>query len=272
MSSTDKVNWNHVIEGYHDIKAALRSRGLARRLAWQEITQRYRRSTLGPLWITLSLSIMIATMGLIFSQLYHIDPSDYLPFLCSGLIIWNFVSNVVSDSCSCFMSSQAILKQLPIPLFTYPLKLIYKNLIISFHNIIIFPIVLIIFHKNVGLISLLSIPGLVLLILNISWISIILALISTRYRDFPQLVNSMMQIITYVTPIMWMPKSLSANAYYFLVHLNPVHHILNVVRAPLLGDIPSVNSWILSSISAIIGWTVTLYYFGKLKNRVVLWI
>lgn len=261
-----------MIEGYIDIKESLKNQSLAKMLAWQDIKQRYRRSALGPIWITLSLSIMIITMGIIFSKLYHIETSEYLPFLCTGLIIWGFFSSTITDSCSSLISSQAIIKQLPIPIFTYLLKVIYKNLIILGHNILIYPVLLLIFNKNPGLIIILAIPGILLLTLNLGWISLLLALICTRYRDVSQIVTSILQIITYITPIMWMPKSLSTNASYYFVFLNPVHHMLNVIRAPLLGDYPSVYSWIFSCSMAIIGWIIAIYFLDKNRKKITLWV
>ncbi|MCW1776911.1 ABC transporter permease [Pantoea ananatis] len=120
-----------------DIASALKKYQLAGLLGWQDVRQRYRRSALGPFWLTISMAVMIATIGIVFSQILKTPLQEFLPFLAVGLIVWGFISTVVNEGCGAFISSETIIKQLPIPLFVHVMRLVWRNLIILAHNIVI---------------------------------------------------------------------------------------------------------------------------------------
>ncbi|MDB5827110.1 MAG: type transporter, partial [Variovorax sp.] len=80
-------------------------------LAWFDIVLRYRRSMLGPLWLTLSMGAMIGGMGPLYSSLFGTELSKFFPHLALGLIFWGFFSSMVIDSCNTFIGSANYLKQ-----------------------------------------------------------------------------------------------------------------------------------------------------------------
>lgn len=241
-------------------------------LGWQDVRQRYRRSALGPFWLTVSMAILIGTVGLVFSQIYRVSTREFLPFLACGMILWGFISSTVSEACHSFIGAEGIIKQLPIPLFVHVLRVIWRNIIILGHNFVIFPVVLICFSLGLNKYIFLVIPGLFLLFVNLAWISLITGIVCARYRDLPQIINSALQILIFLTPIMWMPNSLSERVGFYLVQLNPLYHFLELVRAPLLGQCPALASWVVVLLIGIGGWMVALYMYARYKNRIVFWL
>lgn len=255
-----------------DIFAALKRFPLAGVLGWQDVRQRYRRSSLGPLWITLSMGIMIATIGVVFGQIFKSPMEEFLPFLTIGMVIWTFIATVVTEGASGFITAEAIIKQLPIPLFVHLMRMIWRNILILGHNFLIFPIVMLWAGKSLGWIALLSIPGALLMTVNLAWLVLLLAMLCARYRDLPQIVTSVLQVLFYLTPVMWLPKLLPSRAKVLLLDLNPVNHLLEIVRAPLLGSFPSELNWTVSIGMAIVGWIVALVVFGHYKRRIAYWL
>lgn len=241
-------------------------------LGWLDIQQRYRRSVIGPFWLTISMALMIGMMGIIFGMLFKANLREYLPFLAAGIIIWGFISSVLNDACGAFIAAEHIIKQLPIPLFVHIFRVVWRSFIIFAHNIIIFPIVLLCVGHAFSWLMLLSIIGIVLLIINIAWVAFMLAVFCTRYRDFQQIISNLLQIIYFVTPIMWMPQLLENSFGINLVNYNPVYHLLEIVRAPLLGQLPSITNWMVSIGLCIVGWLITLVFFNKYKNRIAYWL
>jgi lipopolysaccharide transport system permease protein len=255
-----------------DIHASARRYSLVGMLGWQDVRQRYRRSALGPFWLTISMGIMIGSMGVVFSQLFNSPMTEFFPFLSVGMILWAFVAQILTEGCTGFISAEGIIKQMPIPLFVHIARMIWRNLIILAHNLIIFPIVLIAVGKPVGWIALLSIPGLILLLLNLTWAALVLGILCARYRDLPQIVTSLLQVIYFVTPIMWMPSLLTARSATYLLDYNPFYHMLEVARAPLLGQAPTEMNWIVSLAIALVGWLATLAMYGRYKRRIAYWL
>jgi ABC-type polysaccharide/polyol phosphate export permease len=255
-----------------DILAALKRYPLAGVLGWQDVRQRYRRSALGPLWITVSMGVMIGTIGVVFGNIFNSPMTEFLPFLTVGMVMWSFMSTVITEGASGFISAEAIIKQLPIPLFVHIMRMIWRNILILGHNFLIVPIVLIWAGKSLGWMALLSIPGAVLMTINLSWVVLLLAILCARYRDLPQIVISLLQVLFYLTPVMWLPKLLPARAKTLLLDLNPFTHLIEIVRAPLLGSLPSELNWTVSIGMAVIGWMVALVVFGHYKRRIAYWL
>ncbi|WP_312550453.1 ABC transporter permease [Massilia sp.] len=263
---------NSPLHALSDITSSLKRYHLVGVLGWQDIRQRYRRSALGPFWITIGMAVMIATIGIVFGQIFKSPLYDFFPFLAIGTILWSFMSTVISEGGTGFIVSEAIVKQLPIPLFVHILRMVWRNLLILAHNIVIFPLVLIAVGRPLEWIALLSIPGMLLTTLNLTWIALLLGILCTRYRDLPQIVTSVLQVAFYLTPIMWMPKLLPDRAGSYLVDSNPIYHMLELVRAPLLGSAPTTLNWTVSIALAVFGWTLALFVYGRYKHRIAYWL
>lgn len=261
-----------LFKGIIDVFAAVKKIQLAFMLGGQDVRRRYRRSILGPFWITLSMGIMIGTMGIVFSQIYKSPMADFFPYLSSGLVIWGFIVTSISDSCLAFISADSIIRQLPLPLFIHVLRVLIRSSIIFFHNFAIIPIVFIICKKGININVLWAIPGFILFIINILWCALLLAIVCTRYRDLQQIVISMLQVAFYVTPIMWLPHLLPEHLMRYVVNLNPAFHLIEIIRAPLLGNAPSLKSWLYMAMFAVIGWSTALLFFGKYRKRISYWL
>jgi ABC-type polysaccharide/polyol phosphate export permease len=257
---------------FHDVRSSLRRYSLVAMLGWQDLRQRYRRSALGPFWLTISMGVMIGTIGVVFGQIFKAPMGEFLPFLAVGMILWTFMSTVISEGGNGFIAAEGVIKQLPIPLFVHILRLIWRNILILAHNIVIFPLVLIAVAKPLTIVALISIPGLLLLILNLTWIALVLGVLCTRYRDLPQIVTSVLQVVFYLTPIMWMPNLLPERSAQYFLNLNPVYHLMEIVRAPLVGTVPTLMNWEVSIGLAVVGWIFALFFYGRYKSRIAYWL
>lgn len=255
-----------------DVLLALHRADLAGTLGWQDIKQRYRRSKLGPFWLTISMGVMIGALGLVFGGIFNTPMRDFLPFLAIGIVLWTFILTVITEGCTAFISSDAVIKQLPLPLFLHVMRVIWRNVVILGHNVVIIPLLFLIFLRPLGMVSLLAIPGFLLSTLTLTWVALLVGILCTRYRDLTQIVTSVLQIVFYITPIIWMPSMLSERHGYVYLDINPFYHLIEVIRAPLLGSAPTMTSWLVSIGMAVVGWIVTLSVYGKYKNRISYWL
>ena len=261
-----------VKSGWRDISAALKKYELAGVLGWQDIRQRYRRSSLGPFWLTISMGVLIGALGFVFSNIFGAPMKDFLPFLTIGLILWALITTVINEGCTGFTEAEAIIKQISLPLFIHTLRILWRNLIIFAHNLVIFPLVLLVLWLPLKATAFLSIIGLVLLIINLTWMALLLGVFCTRYRDIPQIVSNLLQVCFYLTPIIWMPHLLPKRASMLLLDANPFFHLIEIVRAPLLGSLPSALNWQVSIIFAMVGWFVTIVFYGRFRSRIAYWL
>lgn len=237
-------------------------------MAWQDIVLRYRGSVLGPLWLTLSTAIMVATLGILYSRLFEIEVAVYLPFLCLGTLVWTFIVSILNEGCMAFVSAENVIRQIKLPYSTHVYRILCRNLIILGHNIIVYVVVALLFAiKPASL--LVSLVGLSLIMVNGAWCCLVLGLICARFRDVPLIINSLLQIAFFLTPIIWKPSLLGEHGY--LAHLNPLYAFLDLVRAPLLGESPDPISWMVVSGITVVGWTFALLFFARFRARIPYW-
>lgn len=253
-----------------DIKEGLFSYHIWTILGWYDIRQRYRRSTIGPFWITISLAINVATLGFLYGKLFHQNMQSYLPYLTSGMVIWSLVSMVVNDSTLVFINAAGIIKQIHLPLSLHILRMITKNLIIFAHNFFVFLVVAILFHTGMNFSIFLFPVALFIWVVNALWVGLLLGALCARFRDVGQIVLSMVQILFFVTPVMWRPEALGQHAW--LLKLNPLTQFFNILRDPLLGIVSDSFSWLYVLGTTALGWGFTILFFSNYRARVAYWV
>ena len=239
-------------------------------MGWQDIKQRYRRSVLGPFWLTLSMAILVAALGFLYGELFGIAIDDYLPFLTLGFLSWGLISGVIIDGCMAFTGAEPFIKQMKLPFFLHIYKIVWRNLIIFAHNSVVYIGVAVVFGIWPGIAGLLLLPGLVLIVLNAIWVGLLLGMICARFRDVPQIVVSVLQVAFFLTPIIWKPELLASRAGF--VQANPFFHFVELVRAPLLGSVPGLTTWIVVLAITLAGWFVTFLFFRRFRARIAYWV
>jgi ABC-2 type transport system permease protein len=253
-----------------DIKKSVLSYHLWGTLGWQDIKQRYRRSALGPFWITLSLGITIAMMGLLYAKLFHQDVRTYLPYLTTGMVIWALISGIMNDSVLVFIQAEGIIKQIPLPFGVHVLRMIWRHTIIFFHNMVVVLIVLFLFRITPGWHILLFPFAMGLVFINAFWVSLLLGILGTRYRDIVQMVSNVVQILFFLTPVMWTASTIQNKRW--ILEFNPLYHILAIVRNTLMGGILPAVSWAVVMGITVVGWYLAFLLLIRYRSRIAFWL
>jgi ABC-type polysaccharide/polyol phosphate export permease len=240
---------------------------LALRLAWQDILGRYRGSILGPWWITITTSTLVLGLGIYYAALFHQSVATFLPYVAVGIVVWGFLSATITEGGDAFVSGAGMIKQSSLPLPLFMLRCTIRNVINFGHQIVIIIAVLLWFKIFPGFSALWALVGLALLVVNLSWMGLLLAMVSTRFRDMPQIVAATLQLVFFLSPIFWtVPPSLSNSP---LVKANPFYFSIEAVREPLLqGAMPRQALTLLVPL-AIVGWIVTILIYNQTRRRVV---
>jgi lipopolysaccharide transport system permease protein len=239
-------------------------------LGWNDILQRYRRSLLGPLWLTASMAIMVVALGVVYARIFKVELGDFMPFLCVGLLIWGFISTLLTESGTLFTRSESYIKQIRLPYSVYVYRFIWSRVIILAHNFVIYFGILIYFQIWPGSVALAAIPGFLLLIVNGALAGMYLGMVSARFRDIPQIVASVVQIVFFVTPIIWKPELLGTNSV--LMTFNPFYHLCEIVRAPLLGHVPSLENYIAVAVVTVLNLLLAAVIFVRFRSRISYWV
>jgi lipopolysaccharide transport system permease protein len=256
---------------WRDLVEALRHWPLIVHLGWQDVRQRYRRSLLGPLWLTVSVGVQIGSLGLVYGELFHLDLASYLPHLAVGMTVWQLNAAMINDGCLSFIAGESYLKQVALPKMIFPARVVLRSLITFAHDVVIVLVVLVIYTPPsfVGILG--SLVGLFMLAVNGLWVGLLFGMGCSRFRDLPPIVGSVLQVAFFLTPVIWIPSTLTGHWKLLLV-LNPFASFLSLVRDPLLGETPSLEAWgIVLGVTAI-GWILAFAMFVRYRARITYWL
>jgi ABC-type polysaccharide/polyol phosphate export permease len=240
-------------------------------LGWLDVKQRYRRAALGPFWITISTGVMVLALGILYAGIFRQGIRDFLPYLATGFIVWGFISATITEGTAVFVQAEGLIKQGGIPLSLHVFRTVYRNLIVNAHNL---TVVAVLYIWEPSLLSwnlLLFVPGLLLVVANLTWISMLVGLLCTRFRDLPPIVGNVLQVFFFMSPIMYKPSSLPPQLTV-IVKINPLFYFIDALRAPLLGGRSSVMTYGVLALIAIVGWAVTFRLFRFARTRIPYWV
>lgn len=237
---------------------------------WSDTKVKYRRSVLGPLWYTLGTGIMVGGMGLLWSTLWKLPTAEFLPYIAAGLITWMFLVSVVSEGCYTFITQASVVKNIPISLWIHPLRQSTRALLLFFHNLLVYVVIVVLLGVPVTAWTALFPLAVLMLFWNAVWVSTAFGALSARLRDIPPIVEYVMPLFLFLTPILWKPEALGQRAY--LADFNPFTHYIEIVRAPLMGVAPRSESWAIVFAISVVGSAAALALFARARQRLPFWL
>lgn len=253
-----------------DIREGMRKIWLATVLGWLDIRLRYRGSMLGPFWLTLSTAIMVGALGFLYAALFKMELRNYLPYLALSLVLWNFLAALVSEGCAAFTESEAMIRSHRMPYLLYALRVAIRNALVFAHNFIVIAVVFAIFAIRPHLTALFALPAFVLWTIDAIAIILLLGAFCARFRDIPPIVASVMQLAFFLSPILWKPELLGDGAKY--LPLNPFYALFELVRAPLLGEVPTLTTWASALAYSALLCAVSWALFVRVRGRLAFWV
>jgi len=210
---------------------------------------------------------LVLGLGINYAALFHQSVKDLLPYVAVGLVIWSFLSSSISEGGEAFVMAGSLLKQSPLPLPLFIMRCLIRNAINLAHQVVIIAAVLLWFRIFPGPAALWALAGLALMFVNLSWAGLLLAMISTRFRDLPQIVSATLQLVFFLSPIFWKPPAALQGSP--LVWANPFYFSIQSVREPLLHGVMPPQTLDFLAPMAVIGWIVTILAYNQTRRRVV---
>ena len=239
-------------------------------LGLQDIRQRYRRSSFGPLWLALGLGVTILGIGILYSEILKTSSGNYIPYIAISLLCWTFVSSVIIEATTGFTGQQHVISSVQVPYTSFILRNIVRNLIVAAHSIVVVVVAFVWFRYPITWVAIASVPGLFLVFINLYWIALLVGLVSTRYRDVAQIINYLMGIALFLTPVIWLPTTLRPGSPYLA--LNPLAQMLKVIRDPIFYHSIPIQSYFYLVAMFFLGMSLTLLIFFRSRKYLVYWL
>jgi ABC-type polysaccharide/polyol phosphate export permease len=241
-----------------------------RALAFADIRSKYRFSTFGSLWLTLSTGIMVLSIGVIYGQFFGQNITSYLPYFAIGMVTWTFIASVFNEATTTLISASTYIKGSNFAVINHVFRTIHRQFLIFLHNLIVVIIVFAAIRWPIDISALLSLLGFAILYIFLVGAAVIISMLSVRYRDVPPMVGAGTQFIFFATPIIWYSDQIKVGAW--IVNLNPLAHLVFVVRDPLLGRTVHAFSWFYASGFALLTVGVAVLIYTRFRNRVAFWV
>jgi lipopolysaccharide transport system permease protein len=251
-----------------DIAESFKASNLWFALGLNDIVARYRGSIIGPFWITLTTAVFVLGVGFLYAGLMKVSVANYLPWMTTGVVVWGLISQSVLEGGDSLIAAGQVLRQtaIPVPLFVW--RVVWRNLLTFCHQA---PVLLIVAIKF-GYLLRMNLPeailGIGLVEANVTWFALFCAILCARFRDMQQILASLTQLLFFLSPVLWLPTGMRGLGGQIMM-FNPVVHMLNAVRGPLIGqDIPLFSGLYLVG-SAIVGWAFVIVFFSRVRRRIV---
>lgn len=271
---------NFALEGaLSDITTAFSRWELWLYLAFHDIRTRYRRTVLGPVWLTITMAVSVVGLGILYGTLWSGGKglfaeggqlTTFFPWLVSGMVCWQFLNGIVIDGCSVFINNGTLINTVRTQLTLHVYRVLVTQLVTFLHNLPVFLIAALVVGSPLTPWTLLVIPAAVVLLLNGFWVVMVLGLFSARFRDMPQMAGSLMQLLFFFTPVIWKPEMLGPYRPY--ADLNPFTHFLEIIRNPLLGEPPRMISVELVALCTVVGWGLAILALARYRRSLPYWV
>jgi len=269
VSPTMRRGASHTL--FADVTYAISLWPIWLRLGIQDVRLRFRRSTLGVGWIFLNLAVMIVAIGLIYGRLLGQELNKFLPFLTVGIVTWGYLTSSIVEGGSAFIASEGYIKQIGLPLFVYVLRSFISVSLVMLLSMLAYFVVAMLYGVSFALGIFWAVPGLLLVGVVALLLIATFAYLNTRFRDATHLAATVLQVLFYVTPVIWPPEVLRDKGLPWVLDYNPFYHLLEVVRQPLLYSEPATTMNYLMVGTLIVGLAIISWGCARCYHQQVVY-
>ena len=241
------------------------------RLGIQDVRLKFRRSALGVGWIFVNLAVLVLAIGFIYANLLGQSPREFIPYLTIGLILWGYLTNSIVEGGNAFINSEGYIKQISLPIYVYIFRAFASIGLTALIALCAFVLVAVIYGVPLGTGTLLVVPGLALMMTTSLLLIAIFAHLNARFRDVAHMASVGMQVLFYVTPVIFPADLLRRRRNLsYVIDLNPMYHLLEVVRRPLLTAAPADwRSYVVAVTVIVVLGGVAAAVIGFYQRRIV---
>jgi len=253
-----------------DLREGLSQSRLWRYLAKREIARQYDRTAMGVLWIPINVFLHVGLLGLVYSAVLG-GSKNYFAYFALSYSIWTTFGRTLSEASTLWKGSEKYLRQFSTPISMFIAKAVYKLMLIFGLSLPVGFTIALLAGARPGPSIVLVIPGLIVYFANVTWVVTIMSIAALRFRDLSRFVPNIIFLVYLTTPIMWQVERLGEDKQW-IAQVNPVYHLISLVRDPLLGSPPPAFSWIVCISTAVVGNVLAVLVLRAFRWRIPLWL
>ena len=240
---------------------------------WLEIVAKYRRSRLGLVWAMVPSIAYIWGMGAFFASMRDLPLSVMVPHVALGTVVFRLITTTITDSSGVYGSHQSFILDNRIRLTDLLLRTLSKGL---FYFVVAIPVMvsaMLIADTFVWSALPLALLAFLVVLVTTMWMSVLMSLVGARFSDAQELIGSIMLFAYVLTPIIWLKNDMPATTLRGdFMRINPMFHLVEVLRAPLLGEAIEPLSIVYIAVMTPLGVIAAALAYRLLARKVPIWI
>ncbi len=241
--------------------------------SWLDVITKYRKNALGLFWIFFPPIVYIWGLGAFMGAIQGKQMGSFLAHIGFGFMLFRLMSTMIIEAGATFAAHLPYIHDGNLRLTDYVLRTLSKALI---HFLFAVPLLALVLIGDasvspLGLLS--SAAGLLVVVVNLLFFGVLVALAGARYPDINDFFGSVMLAVFLITPIVWLAEAAPADTLQgMLMRANPFHHMLAVVRGPILGEVVEKTTYIYVSTMTVIGLVLSTIFYSRFARRVPIWL
>jgi ABC-type polysaccharide/polyol phosphate export permease len=228
--------------------------------AWLDTVCQYRRSKIGPLWETINVLVMTLGIAVVSSAVIGGMMTDLIGYIGLGIIVWSVITAQIGEGATALVRNRDYILASNLSIDLYVARMSFRIFITFCHHILLYFV-----GVAVG------IPGILLLFVNGFWAITLLAIVCARFRDVELIVRNLLQLAFFVTPVFWDYHHVLAGRRY-IIDYNILFYFIEIVRAPLLGEVPSVQTYAVVLAVTVIGYALAYVAYRGMRRYLAFFV
>lgn len=237
---------------------------------WRDIKIKYKQAILGFAWALLQPLFMALIFSVFLGELITNKTQLSIPypvFVVSGIVLWNVFSTGLSGAANSMVTNSHIIKKIYFPRLIIPISSILVSVFDFLMSLLILIPFVLYYNTSINPLAFVYIP-LSVLITALSCIGLgtLLSALNIKYRDFKYIIPFFIQVLFFLTPVIY-PSGLTENAFFkILIALNPMTAAIEIFRASFTSDFTFSTKYLVSTFSAVFFFVIGIWYFRKTEN------
>ena len=240
--------------------------------AWLDIVCQYRRSKIGPFWETINVLVMTLGITVVASAVFGGNATaDLIGYVGLGIITWSLIASTMLEGASTFVRNASYITGTNLSIDLYVGRTIFKTFIVFCHHFILYALALVTGFVSLSWTSPLALVGLLLLVLNSYWMATFLAFVCARYRDVEIVLRNLLQLAFFITPVFWDYRRIAGDRQ-FIVDYNVLFYFIEIVRGPLLGELPPLRYYVVVVAVTIVGYGLAVLVYRQMRRQLAFYV
>ena len=241
-------------------------------LAVEAVKNQYRRTVIGPWWLTLQTAAYVVGLAVLFGAIFHQPLDEFVPYVAAGFICYTLLAGLTGKGADVFVNSAGTLLSTRQPLS----MLVFQTVCVEFlqfaHNLLIVVVFVAFGMVPISPLLLLVVPAVIAIAVNGIAVGLWLGPTVARFRDVGPFVASVLQVMMFFTPVFWQVEQIDEGSRAALVGWNPFAYLLGLFRDPLLGVAPSAAIWTGVLVVTVLNVILAAWVFTRSRSRLPYWV